>query len=596
MGDNNLWSGAERKVLYLLQRKNNTTISSLLQIHAFMLKNSLHSNLNLFAKFITTCGSLALSLPNDAVSIVHHARCVFDHHNQHCDEFLCNSMINTHFAIRQFSEPFILFRDLRREKSETFIPGGYTFTALIKGCGSCLAKREGLEVHGVVVKNGFCLDLYVGTSLVDMYVKFGVMGSARKVFDEMHDRSVVSWTAVIVGYARSGDMSEARKLFDLMPDRDVAVFNAMIDGYVKLGCMELAKDLFDRMVDKNVISWTSMISGYCQNGDVDSARLMFDVMNEKNVFTWNAMIGGYCHNKRSHEALRLFRNMQLSASVEPNEITVLSILPAVADLGALDLGGWIQRFVHRKRFDRFVNVCTALVDMYAKCGEIRKARLVFEEMPEKEISSWNALLNGYAVNGHGNEALEVFEEMIREGFKPNEITMLTVLSACNHCGLVTEGRKCFESMEKFGLAPQIEHYGCMVDLLGRAGCLGEAEKLIQTMPYNANEIILSSFLFACGYFKDVARAEGVLKEAEKMEKGNAGNYVLLRNLYATEQRWRDVEDVKQMMKKRGSYKEVACSVIEVDGIFREFVAGDYLHSNLEVIQLTLGQLVKHMKP
>ncbi|CAL0328152.1 unnamed protein product [Lupinus luteus] len=562
MRDNNLWSAVERKVLYLLQRKNNTTVSSLLQIHAFMLKTSLHSNLNLLAKFITTCGSLALSLPNDAVSIVHHARCVFDQYNQHCDEFLCNSMINTHFAIRQFSQPFTLFRDLRREKSETFIPGGYTFTALIKGCGSCLAKREGLEVHGVVVKNGFCLDLYVGTSLVDM----------------------------------SGDMSEARKLFDLMPDRDVAVFNAMIDGYVKLGCMELAKDLFDRMVDKNVISWTSMISGYCQNGDVDSARLMFDVMNEKNVFTWNAMIGGYCHNKRSHEALRLFRKMQLSASMEPNEITVLSILPAIADLGALDLGGWIHRFVHRKRLDRFVNVCTALVDMYAKCGEIRKARLVFEEMPEKDISSWNALLNGYAVNGHGNEALEVFEEMIREGFKPNEITMLTVLSACNHCGLVTEGRKCFEAMEKFGLTPQIEHYGCMVDLLGRAGCLGEAEKLIQTMPYNANEIILSSFLFACGYFKDVARAERVLKEAEKMEKGNAGNYVLLRNLYATEKRWTDVEDVKQMMKKKGSYKEVACSVIEVDGSFREFVAGEYLNSNLEVIQLTLGQLVKHMKP
>lgn len=476
-----------------------------------------------------------------------------------------------------------------------FKPGGHTFTALVKGCTACMATREGLEVHGVVVKNGFCLDLYVATALVDMYVKFGVLGSARKVFDEMSERSRVSWTAVIVGYARCGDMSEARKLFDVMPERDVAAFNVMIDGYVKLGCMDMAQDLFDKMRDKNVISWTSMVSGYCQNGDVESARLMFDLMPEKNLFTWNAMIGGHCKNKQPHEALKLFREMLMSASVEPNEVTLLSVLPAVADLGALDLGGWIQGFARRKKLDGSVRVSTALIDMYAKCGEIGRARLLFEEMPEKETASWNALINGFAVNGRAKEALEVFEMMIREGFRPNEITMIGVLSACNHCGLVDEGRRCFKAMEGFGIAPQIEHYGCMVDLLGRAGCLDEAENLIQTMPFDANGIILSSFLFACGHFKDVSRAERVLRETVKMEKECAGDYVLLRNLYATEKRWTDVEDVKHMMKMRGSYKEVACSVIEVDGRFREFVAGDYLHSNLEVIQLTLGQLWKHMK-
>ncbi|CAL0310843.1 unnamed protein product [Lupinus luteus] len=161
-------------------------------------------------------------------------------------------------------------------------------------------------------------------------------------------------------------VEEALELFYLMPYRDVVVFNAMIDGYVKLGCMELSTDLFDKMVDKNVISWISIIYGYCQNDAVDSARLMFDVTNEKTVFTWNAMIGGYCHNKRSHEVLRLFRKMQLRASMEPNEIIVSSVHLVIADLGALDLGGWIHRFVHMKRLDRFVNVCTMLVDMYAK--------------------------------------------------------------------------------------------------------------------------------------------------------------------------------------------------------------------------------------
>ncbi|XP_061375910.1 pentatricopeptide repeat-containing protein At2g44880 [Gastrolobium bilobum] len=593
-----LWSDAERKCFYLLQRKNKS-ITILLQVHAFMLRNSIHNNLNLLTKFITTCASLAASAsasrPNNAVAIVQHARRFFDHSATHKrDEFLCNSMINTHFAIRQFVEPFTLYRDLCRGKTTAFTPGGYTFTALAKGCTACMATGEGLQVHGVVVKNGFCLDLYVATSLVDMYVKFGVVGSARKVFDEMSERSRVSWTAIIVGYARCGDVSEARKLFDEMPDRDAAAFNAMIDGYVKLGCMGYAQDLFDKMTDKNVISWTSMISGYCHNGDVGSARLMFDLMPEKNLFTWNAMIGGYCQNKRPHEALKLYHEMQSSASVEPNEVTVVSVLPAIADLGALDLGRWVHKFAQRKKLDGSVRVCTALIDMYAKCGEINKAKLLFEEMPEKEIASWNALINGFAVNGCAKEALEVFAMMIQEGFKPNEITMIGALSACNHCGLVEEGRQCFKAMEKFGIVPQVEHYGCMVDLLGRAGCLDEAEKLIQTMPYNPNGIILSSFLFACGYFKDVSRAERVLKEAVKMEKECVGDYVMLRNLYATEQRWTDVEDVKQMMKKRESSKEVACSVVEVDGSFREFVAGDYLHSYREVIQLTLEQLWKHM--
>ncbi|XP_016194180.1 pentatricopeptide repeat-containing protein At2g44880 [Arachis ipaensis] len=592
-----LWTAAERKCLYILQR-NTTTFSTLLQIHAFILRHSLHHNLNPLAKFITTCSSLAAATASLSRrhAIVHLARRFFDHTPHNRDEFLFNTMISTHFAIRQLLEPFALYRDFARTRGLGFEPGGYTFTAMVKGCTACSAKKEGVQVHAVVAKNGFCLDLYVATALVDMYVKFGVLGSARKVFDEMSERSVVSWTAVIAGYVRCGDMSEARKLFYEMPEKDSAAVNVMIDGYVKLGCMDLAKDLFEKMGDKNVISWTSMISGYCHNGDVESARLMFDLMPDKNLFTWNAMIGGYCWNKRPHEALRLFHEMQSSAVVEPNEVTLVSILPAIADLGALDLGGWVHKFAQRRNLDRYANVRTALIDMYAKCGEITKAKLLFMGMPEKETSSWNALINGFAVNGCAKEALEAFEMMMHEGFEPNKITMIGVLSACSHCGLVEDGRKWFKAMEKFGLTPQIEHYGCMVDLLGRSGCLDEAEKLIRTMPYDANEIILSSFLFACGYFNDVTRAERVLQEAVKSGKWCVGDYVMMRNLYATEQRWRDVEDVKQRMKKGGSYKEVACSVIEVDGGFREFIAGNnYLHSHVEDIQLTLVQLWTHMK-
>ncbi|XP_054819899.1 pentatricopeptide repeat-containing protein At2g44880 isoform X2 [Prosopis cineraria] len=588
------WSSVERRCLYLLQENN--SVSCLLQIHAFMLRNALDSNVNLLTKFISSCSSLALAASSSRhtpLGIIRHTRRVFDQRPHRDDAFLCNSMMSAYLAVHQSFESLTLYRDLRRKTG--FNPDKYTFTILAKCCTMNMAVTEGAEVHGGVVKSGISSNVYVSTALVDMYAKFELMGSAHKVFNEMTERSQVSWTALLVGYARSGDMNEASKLFEQMSEKDSAAFNAMIDGYVKLGTMCLAQDLFDKMPNKNVISWTSMISGYCRNGDVESARLMFDNMPEKNVFTWNAMIGGYCQNKQPNKALELFHEMQRSESVEPNEITISSVLPAIADLGALDLGVWIHKFSQRKRFDKSGHVCTALIDMYAKCGEITKAKLLFDKITEKGVASWNALITGFATNGRAKEALEAFAVMLQEGLKPNEITMIGVLSACNHCGLVEEGKRWFQAIEKFGLTPQIEHYGCMVDLLGRAGCLDEAEKIIESMPYNANGIILSSFLFACWYYKDVARAERVHKEAVKMDQMSGGDYVMLRNTYATEQRWIDMEDVKYKMRNSGSNKEVGCSVIGVDSGFAEFVAGDCLHPHQEIIHLTLGQLWKHMK-
>ncbi|XP_028793151.1 pentatricopeptide repeat-containing protein At2g44880 [Neltuma alba] len=589
-----LWSSIERRCLYLLQENN--SMASLLQIHAFMLRNALNYNVNLLTKFISSLSSLALaasSLQDNPIGITRHAHRVFDQRPHKGDAFLCNSMMRAYLAGHQCIESLTLYRDLRRETG--FNPDKYTFTILAKCCTMNMAITEGEEIHGGVVKSGIFLNLHVSTALVDMYAKFGFMGSACKVFNEMAERSQVSWTALVVGYARCGDMNKARKLFEQMSEKDSAAFNAMIDGYVKLGIMGLAQDLFDKMPNKNVISWTSMISGYCHDGDVEYARLMFDNMPEKNLFSWNAMIGGYCQNKQPNKALELFYEMQRSESAEPNEITVSSILGGIADLGALDLGIWVHNFSQRKGLDKSGRVCTALVDMYAKCGEITKAKLVFDKIIERGVASWNALITGFAANGRAKEALKAFAGMIKEGLKPNEITMIGVLSACNHCGLVEEGKRWFQAIEKFSLTPQIEHYGCMVDLLGRAGCLDEAEKIIKNMPYNANGIILSSFLFACGCHKDVARGERVLKEVVKMDQLSGGDYVMLRNMYATEQRWIDMEDVKYMMKNSGSNKEVGCSVIGVNSGFAEFVAGDCLHPHQEIIHLTLGQLWKHMK-
>ncbi|CAA2984583.1 pentatricopeptide repeat-containing At2g44880 [Olea europaea subsp. europaea] len=583
-----IWNPKERKCLSILQRKIHGR-ATLLQVHAFMLRNALETNLNLLTKLIATLSS------SDPQCGTHHARRLFGQIRHKSNTFLCNTMMKAHLNSGQFSEAAVLYNELRRKDS--FGPDNYTFSTLAKCCGLSFSVFEGTEVHAHVLKYGFKSNLYVATALVDMYGKLGKMGFARKVFDEMIERSQVSWTALIGGYLRNGEMGVAKELFDLMleSEKDTAAFNVMIDGYVKVGDMEKGKRLFDVMPERNVVSWTSMIDGYCSNGDVEEARLLFDAMPERNLYSWNAMIGGYCQNKQPQEAMRLFHELLTEKAFDPDDVTVVSVLPAIADLGALDMGNWVYEFVKRKKLDRSSNVCTALIDMYAKCGEIDKARWVFDEVQHRKTCTWNALINGLAVNGRAKEALEVFLDMKIQGFKPNEITVLGVLSACNHGGLVEEGRRWFKAMEELRLTAGIEHYGCLVDLLGRAGYLEEAEKLIESMPYEANGIILSSFIFACGYAKDITRAERVVKKAINMEPWNDGNYIMLRNLYAIERRWGHVEEIKGLMRMKGAKKEVGCSVIEIGSRVWEFVAGDKAHPQWETMHVVLEQLQMNMK-
>lgn len=473
-----------------------------------------------------------------------------------------------------------------------FVPDNYTYLFLSK---SCLYKWEGQQLHNHVIKNGFGLDLFVSTSMVDMYGKMYDMVSARKVFDEMSVRNVVSWTAMVCGYARVEDVVSAWKYFDEMPGKDASAYNAMIDAFVKAGDMSSARSLFDAMPEKNVISWTTMIYGFCENNDIQSARIFFDSMPRKNLVSWNAMISGYCQNKQPQEALKLFHELQLNTVLEADEVTIISILPAVADLGALDFGCWVHHYVKRKRLDKSTKICTSLIDMYAKCGEINKARHVFEENSGKATSCWNAIINGLAVNGYGMEALDVFENMINGGYTPNAITMIAVLSACGHSGLVEEGKKWLKAMENFGLAPTIEHYGCVIDLLCRLGCLDEAEQLLESLPFEANEIVISSFLSGCVNWKDLSRAERVLERALRTNPFNAGNYVLLRNLYAMERKWIEMKEIKGIMRMSGVKKEAGCSAIEANGMIYEFMSGGVMHPYQEDILPVLGQLQMHMK-
>ncbi|KAL9230730.1 hypothetical protein vseg_006044 [Gypsophila vaccaria] len=576
-----LWSTIERKCISLLQQHHHTQ-RSLLQIHGFIVSNGVETNLQILTKFIALCSNFDTG----------HARQVFDKIPHRKDPFICNVMIKAYNFNGEFDKGLLFFRDLRRMAG--FVPDNYTFLYLLKSCGSKSYAWEGRQLHCGVIRCGYGVDLFVSTSLVDMYAKTCDMGCARNLFDEMSERSVVSWTALVCGYARLGDIVNARKFFDEMPGKDVSAYNAMIDAYVKVGDMGSSRSLFEAMPVRNVVSWTTMISGFCDSGDTLTAKLVFDAMPVKNRFSWNAMIGGYCQNKQPHEALTLFHEMMLNTVIEPDEVTVVCILPAIADLGALDMGCWVHRYVERKKLDKLIKISTSLIDMYAKCGDINKAMAVFEKIPQRATCSWNAIINGLAVNGYGKEALDMFKDMIASGHMPNSITMIGVLSACSHSGLAEEGKKWLKGMEKFGLTPQIEHYGCVIDLFGRIGDLDEAEHLLHTMPYEANEIVISSFLSACVNRKDLSRAERVLNVAVKVNPLNAGNYVLLRNLYATERRWSEVKKVKGMLWASGAKKEAGYSAIEANGMLWEFISGGRRHPQFEDIASVLGNLQMHM--
>ncbi|XP_068636313.1 pentatricopeptide repeat-containing protein At2g44880 [Aristolochia californica] len=587
------WTAQEKFCIRLLL-KPPKSLTNLLQIYAFILRHSLHSNLSLLSKLISALSDVPTTGISVPLTGIRHARRIFDHHRENgYDAFLCNSMIRAHVQNRQFDESVLLYKTLREENH--FAPDNYTFPFLLKACAPVLLRRAAAQLHGHVVKMGFCSDLFVATALVDIYGKLGETKSSRQVFNEMTARTPASWTAVIVAHAKVGEVDSAVELFEQMPTKDTASFNAMIDIFTKLGKMEISQKIFNAMPGRNVVSWTSMISGYCKNGELDEARALFDEMPEKNLFSWNSMIGGYCQNKQPHRGLELFREMQFTSSLIPDRVTLLSFIPAIADLGALDLGRWIHNYVKRNRLDRESSICTALIDMYSKCGEVKKAQQLFNKMPERELASWNAMINGLAINGRAKEALDVFLDMRSKGIDPNDITLMGVLSACSHGGLVEEGKRWFNELEGYGIKPRIEHYGCLVDLLGRAGLLEEAEEMINNMSCEVNGIVLSSLLFACGTHRDTQRGQRMLKKVVALEPWNVGNYVMARNMYAGERRWGDVEELKGLMRQNGAKKEAGCSVIEINSRVWEFLAGDKMHPEWELIDRLLEQLWVHMK-
>ncbi|PIA32590.1 hypothetical protein AQUCO_04400052v1 [Aquilegia coerulea] len=385
--------------------------------------------------------------------------------------------------------------------------------------------------------------------MIYMYSSFLKIWDAWKVFDACSDLDIVSWNSMIAGYVKNGEVGIARELFDVMPERDLVSWNSMISGYVGIEDMESAQDLFQRMLVKDIVSWNTMIDGYARIGNVSAARELFDQMKKRNVVSWNTILALYVRSKNNEECFKLFDRMINSGEVRPNEATLVSVLTACAKLGKLDIGIWIHSYMKVRRIEPDVLLSTALLTMYAKCGSMDLAREIFNEMQVRSVVSWNSLIMGYGMHGHCEKALEMFLEMEKSGETPNGATF---------------GWWYFDLMRRvYKIEPKTEHYGCMVDLLARAGLIKDSEELIQKMPVEAGSALWGALLSACKTHSNYELGKIVGKRLIEMEPKDIGPYILLSNIYAMEGKWDDVEKVRKMMSENGLQKAAGSSVVDI---------------------------------
>ncbi|XP_051114707.1 pentatricopeptide repeat-containing protein At4g16835, mitochondrial [Andrographis paniculata] len=433
--------------------------------------------------------------------------------------------------------------------------------------------------------------------MLSCYFKNGAVRDAEAFFDRIPAKDIASWNTMISGLCRHGRMQEAKHLFCRMPRRNSVTWNAMISGYVQSGDMSSALELFAAAPTKGVIAWTSIVTGYMRHGDVELAEKTFEGMPEKNLVTWNAMIAGFIENGRGEDGLKLFKNM-LEFGVQPNPSSLSSVLLACSNLSTLKFGRQVHQFAHKSpALCLDTTVGTSLISMYCKCGVLSDGRKVFVEMTSRsDVVTWNAMISGYAQHGRSREALDLFDEMTGTGTRPDWITFVGVLSACNHAGLVDLGMQYFEEMQtRFGIEVKLDHYTCLIDLLGRAGKLAEAVDLIERMPFEPHAAIYGTLLGACRIHKNSEIAEFAASNLLCRDPDNPAAYVQLANVYAAKKKWETVARIRKSMKENRIIKTPGCSWMEIKSVVHEFRSGDRLHPEINHIRSKLVELGRKMK-
>ncbi|XP_076924724.1 pentatricopeptide repeat-containing protein At2g45350, chloroplastic-like [Bidens hawaiensis] len=504
-----------------------------------------------------------------------------------------------------------------------FFVDKFTFSLVLKACSRLGLVKEGMQVHGLLKKTGLGSDVYLQNCLICLYVKCGCVELARQVFDKMAERDSVSFNTMIDGYVKSGNVVLARELFDSlemmelknmrswncmisgyggmedgfrmawelfdeMPERDLVSWNLMIRCCVKSGKIDLARALFDKMPKRDVITWAKLIDGYAKLGSIEVARQLFDEMTERDVISCNVMMAGYMQNGVCLEALEVFRNMMSEGDIVPDDTTLSIALSAIAQLGLHDEGVAVHTYITDNRLKLDGKLGVSLVDMYAKSGSIETAIRVFKTVSDKTVHHWNAIIGGLAIHGFGKQAFNLFIEMQRINIKPDTITFINVLNACAHSGMVKEGIMCFEIMRRLHeVEPEVQHFGCLIDMFARAGQIKQATTIIEQMPIEPNNVLWRTLLNACNNIEVSIETNTMVKHAITMDSCDSSTYVLLSNIYARFGMWDRVRRVRGMMKEQKIKKVPGVSWIELDGTFHEFFVGDDNHPQVAEIYSVL---------
>ncbi|XP_057972325.1 pentatricopeptide repeat-containing protein At1g08070, chloroplastic-like [Malania oleifera] len=520
-----------------------------------------------------------------------YAKAIFDQ-QQNPSVPLYNSLIRGFSLSKTPLEALILYKKMLHGG---FRPNHFTFPFLIKACTVSSITRYGILIHTDVIKSGLESDSYVRSSLIHLYASGKDLHSAKQLFDTSAHGDLVSSNSMIDGYVKSGDMELAQSVFDRMMTRDVISWNTMINGYGILGKIEEAKKLFEEMPEKNIVSWNSMLAGYVKCGSVKDAFKLFRDMPRRDVVSWNTMLACYAQCGKSNEALDLFDEMR-AAGIMPTEATVVSLLSACAHLGALSQGLRVHAYINERKIEVNSIVGTALVDMYCKCGSISRATKAFNSMQCKDVLAWNTIISGMAMHGHVKEAQQLFNEMQEKGVAPNDITFVAMLGAFSHAGMVEEGGRLLACMSStYGIDPKVEHYGCVLDLLGRAGRLEEAIELIGSMPMEPTAGAWGALLGGCRIHGNVEVGKRVGKHLINLQPHHSGRYILLSNIYAAAKQWDEARKVRNLMKAKGVPKVPGVSVIELKGTVHRFVAGDWSHPESIYIYEKLSEMSSRLK-
>ena len=514
------------------------------------------------------------------------------------DSVLWNTMLSGYGENEMYEESVQVFRDLINESSTRF--DSTTLLSVLPSVAELQELRLGMVIHSLATKTGCYSHDFVRTGFISLYSKCGKTEVLRTLFRDFCRPDVVAYNAMIHGYTSNGETERSLSLFKEMVLSGTRLNSSTVVSLIPVsGHLMLVYAIHCYSLKSGFLSHesvpTALTTVYSKLNEMESARKVFNESPHKSLASWNAMISGYTQNGLTEDAISLFREMQKS-EFSPNPITITCILSACAQLGTLSLGKWVHGLVRGTDFESSIYVSTALIGMYAKCGSIAEARRLFDLMPKRNEVTWNTMISGYGLHGHGHDALSIFSEMLNSGVAPTPVTFLCGLYACSHAGLVKEGEEMFNSMvHRYGFEPSVKHYACMVDILGRAGHLQRALQFIEAMPVEADPSVWQTLLGACRIHKDTNLARTVSEKLFELDPDNVGYHVLLSNIHSADRNYPQAATVRQAAKKRKLAKAPGYTLIEIGETPHVFTSGDQSHPQVKAIYEKLEELEGKMR-